>query len=286
MKRSSSTMARGGFTLIEILIATLIFATIMLALNAVYYGAARLSTRATEIAIDQTAIAYAVNLMKNDFRAALPPGGVFSTNFRTDIQNMAHNGSVRLEFSTASGQPRLNEPWGDAQRVAYYLADPIDLSDAPVRGKELVRAVHRNLLPSVDEPPVEQWLMSGIETLQFHFYDGSQWNDTWDSESAEIPLPKAVKVRLLFSVREENGSAPPPLEFTAAVLAQAISTNSASTNSAGSASSRTGNNNSGPGNNNQPGSGGGNAPGTGGGNQGGGNSGGGRTGGGRTGGGR
>ena len=60
-------------------------------------------------------------------------------------------------------------------------------------GKELIRATTRNLLAIIQESPEEQSLLNGVENLTFSFYDGTQWQTTWDS-AAQTNLPAAIKV--------------------------------------------------------------------------------------------
>jgi hypothetical protein len=44
--------------------------------------------------------------------------------------------------------------------------------------------------------------MTGLQTLAFFFYDGSQWRDSWDSTITDFTtglsnsLPKAIKVQI------------------------------------------------------------------------------------------
>src|SRR5262249_47368167 len=109
------------------------------------------------------------------------------------------SGASGPEFYTASGTIDETAPWAEIQKVSYLLA----ASTNRAGGKDLIRAVTRNLLPTTGtEPPVEQWLMSGVEGLAFFYWDGSQWRDSWDSTTPDQTtgltntLPRAIKVQI------------------------------------------------------------------------------------------
>src|SRR5438067_945126 len=71
----------------------------------------------------------------------------------------------------------------ELQRVSYVLVDPANRAAA---GKDLIRAVTRNLLPATaEEEPAQQWLMGGVQGVTFYYYDGTQWRDSWDSTAAD-----------------------------------------------------------------------------------------------------
>jgi hypothetical protein len=84
-----------------------------------------------------------------------------------------------IEMFTATGALSDNAPWGDIQRVTYELKTPADRNAA---GKDLYRSVTRNLLTVVTTPDVEDQLMlSGVASIKFSCFDGTQWQDTWDT---------------------------------------------------------------------------------------------------------
>ena len=92
-------------------------------------------------------------------------------------------------------------------------------------GKDLIRSVQRNLLPpTVEDPPVYQWLVGGIQNVTFYFYDGTQWRDYWDSTAEETKLPSAIKVQINRAVQERGEAQLPPVELVVPVTVQ-VSTN-------------------------------------------------------------
>ena len=58
---------------------------------------------------------------------------------------------------------------------------------------ELVRAVTRNLLPAMEEIPIQQPLLDGVEDIAFLFYDGTTWLDSWDATINRMPFRRPSK---------------------------------------------------------------------------------------------
>ena len=79
---------------------------------------------------------------------------------------------VAVEMFTATGALGDNAPWADIQRVTYELKQPADRSAA---GKDLVRSVTRNLLTMTTPEVDDQRMMSGVASIKFSCFDGSQW---------------------------------------------------------------------------------------------------------------
>ena len=113
------------------------------------------------------------------------------------------------------------------QRVSYLLVNSTNRAS----GKDLMRAVSRNLLPALQDQQEQQWLMTGVQTLTFLYHDGAQWRDSWDSTTANPTtgltnsLPKAVKVRIqLVTDSGASGSGrrrEPPVEIVVPIMVQA-----------------------------------------------------------------
>jgi hypothetical protein len=128
-------------------------------------------------------------------------------------------------FYTCTGALDAMLPWGDVQKVAYYLKNPDDPLHAA--GQDLVRAVSRNLLAPTQGEWVEQWLMSGVERLQLAFYDGNSWRDSWDSTTPNLTtgqtnsLPTAIKVQIDLAANYGEPRAKAPVQLVVPLMAQA-----------------------------------------------------------------
>ena len=191
----AGTYPTKGFTLIEVLLAVAIFAIVLAAINTVFYGALRLRNRTTQALDRSLPVQQVLTILKHDLQGIVPPGGTLSGTLKSGVATTsAMDQAGGTEIYTATGVIDETSPWPSVQKVSYSLRAP---STASVGGgKDLIRLVSRNLLPTTQEQVEEQWLMENVEQLQFLFYDGSQWRNTWDSTAEQTVLPKAIKVQI------------------------------------------------------------------------------------------
>jgi len=240
LRRSSRRQSASAFTLIEILIAVTAFAIVLAAINAVFYSALRLRNIAHQSFEQAVPLQRALSIMKRDLENIVLPGGTLSGSLQTSptantSMNNAGNasastslsgvtaGQVGPNFFTASGVIDETSPFSEIQRVSYALLD----STNGGYGRDLFRSVTRNLLPSLDEQPVRQALISGVQALGFLYYDGTQWRDTWDTTVADTRtgltnvLPQAIKVQLALASRQPTRSTLNPIELVVPLTLQA-----------------------------------------------------------------
>ncbi len=226
---ASSSNASTAFTLLEILLATAIFAVILAAINTAFYGAVKLQSRSKE-AMDQFEIEnQAVAIMKNDLRAMVAPGGVLAGSITGTTEGSSSGQNANLDFYAANGITDTEQSFGDIRRITYYLGKTISTRNA--YGKDLIRASSRNLLSQIEETPEEQVLLSGIEALEIQYCDGTNWVQTWDP-TVQTNAPRALEV-LLTHARDNFSTIkldPQPIQFTVllSIQARASSTNSTS----------------------------------------------------------
>jgi len=222
---------RRGFTLLEILSATMISAILLGALYAVYNGALKLRQKnygSMEAGLPR---AYAAEIMDRDFRNMLPPVGILAGAIIGETSEQNNTRYDRAEFFASTGAVTDKEPWGDIQKVEYYLADSEegDTEGDEKNGKpskDLVRAVMRNLLASTTEGPIETRLLKGVRSLTIAYYDGAVWQDSWDSTTLDNALPKAVNISIEFAPESEKEETQTPLELLIEVAASAVSSQS------------------------------------------------------------
>jgi len=216
-----------GFTLLELLIAVMVFAIVLAAMNSVLYGALRLRNRASESLEQALPMQQGLAILKRDLENIVMPGGPLSGVFQTTAITNLVGGQSSPDFYTSTGLIDQTSPWAQIQRVSYVLADPTNRAAA---GRELIRAVERNLLPAtMQDEPAEQWLMSGVQGMTFYYYDGTQWRDSWDSTTTDPTtgltnnLPKAIRVLIQLAAPETGRalSAPAPVELVVPVVVQA-----------------------------------------------------------------
>src|SRR5256885_4646089 len=94
-------------------------------------------------------------------------------------------------------------------------------------GQDLVRSVTRNLLATMTPQPEDQWMMGGVESIQFSCYDGTTWYDTWDS-TITTNLPMGVRVRILLTHPGGNTGTPRPIEMLVPIDSQSRTNQNAS----------------------------------------------------------
>jgi type II secretion system protein J len=229
-----------AFTLIEVILALGIFAIVMVAINTAFFAALHLRQRSSE-ALEQTLpLDHALSLLRRDLINAVRPGGVLAGDFRSGLggtmggvssKSTANNSSSSrglgtaqyggLDFFTSTGTLSDDLPWGDIQEVNYQLQDPADRLHT--FGRELVRTVTRNLLATSTQAADVQRLLGNIENLDFFFYDGTQWQDSWDTSTGNTNLPKAVRVSIrLASTNGPSAANAQPLEMLVLLTSQSV----------------------------------------------------------------
>lgn len=205
---------------------------VLIAANAAFFTALHLRD-ATADAVDAASpIDQSLTLLRRDLQCAVTPkaSGVLSGDFK--IGNVTSTGisePVAAEIYTATGALSENAPWGDIQRVTYELKN----STSGVNGRDLYRSVTRNLLTETTPDVEDQLMIRGVDSVQFSAYDGSQWNDSWDTTdttSANTNLPVAVRVDIQLTSSGKNSL---PIEILVPIDSQSR-TNSTSTVGAGS----------------------------------------------------
>lgn len=226
-RRSSGFFRRGrAFTLIELLMAVVIFGIVLAAANTVFYAALRLHTRTTAALDDSQSENLAVTLIRRDLQGIMPPGGLLAGTFRIGMvsSGTGFSQSPGIEFCTTTGVLNDETPWGDIQKISYQLREPLERSSS--QGKDLVRCVTRNLLSTVNEVPDEQRLLGDVQTLEFYGYTGNDWRDTWDTSLTDTNLPTAVRMRLYLAAGPEaDRSVRQPIELIVTCATQTPGTN-------------------------------------------------------------
>jgi len=222
MRMSRDLQSERAFTLLEILIAVSIFAIVLAAINAVFFSALRLRNRAAAMVDRALPIEQALTLIQRDLANLVPPGTLLAGPLQTSSTSNAMTGASSPVFYCSTGIVDETSPWAEIQKVSYTLTESTNRD----QGKDLVRLVDRNLLAPLQEPPLPQFLLAGVQSVSFSFYDGSQWRDSWDSTTEETKLPKGIKVQIQLAPERENPNAMllPPLELVVPVIV-AASTN-------------------------------------------------------------
>ena len=210
--------SRGGFTLLELLIATAVGAVVLLVIQTTYFGALRLHNTTHERITDDLVVQRALGIIRRDLAGLMLPGGTLAGELQTENFSsgmLAPAGErVTPDLYTNSGRIDGWTPFAEVQRVAYFLAP----GDSGAKGLNLVRAITRNLLPVQEEMPEEEIVLSGVESASLLFYDGSAWTETWDS-SVTSTLPTGARFSLVMAAREGGQAALAPIDLVVPILA-------------------------------------------------------------------
>jgi general secretion pathway protein J len=193
-----------GFTLIELMLAIVIFAVVLTAINGVFFGAMRLRNKTTAMLERSVPVAQAMTIIRRDLMGIVAPNGLLSGSLKTGAATGGLGQETSLEFFSNTAALDELAPWGEIQRISYALRDPTNRLSRGL-GKDLVRLVTRNLLPTAQEVVEEEGLMNDVTALEFGFYDGTQWRTSWDSTTETTVLPKAIRLILSTAPEEEEG---------------------------------------------------------------------------------
>ena len=225
-RRAASSFSR-AFTLMEVMLAMVAFAVTLAAISAVFYGALKLRERSANAIEATLPVERALAIIRNDLASLVPPGtNLFFGQLQTRPQmtnastaivgntpTIAVQGTVSPDFYTSSGVVNDSTQWGEVQKVTYELA----ISTNGTEGLDLFRRVKRNFLPPAMEEIEQQALLSKVEALEFYYHNGTTWQDTWDSTTEAIKLPRAIKAVITLEGQSARFG-PPPVELIVPII--------------------------------------------------------------------
>jgi len=188
-----------GFTLLELLVATAIFAVVIAAAYSLFDASRRLASRAEFSAQMYQSARAALQTIEADLRGAVMLGTAFDTGFIGATSGTEKEPLDKLELITVSrytaASHDVNETdvvrGADLSKVYYWIE-----ADLTKKAHGLVRERPLELTPPSgpahrDEDVVE--IAQDVVFINFRYYDGSDWLDQWDSTQTH-KLPKAVEV--------------------------------------------------------------------------------------------
>ena len=215
----------GGFTLLELLLATAIGAIVLLVVNSTFFAALRLHNTTHEKIDRDLVLQRTLNIMRRDFAGIMLPANPQATTNTLSGQlvsdavstNSMDNVGERVtpDITTSSGKIDGWSPFSELQTVSYYLT----ASAHGEPGKDLVRVVSRNLLPAAEAIAEGVTLLPGVVSAAISYFDGDYWADTWDSTTTST-LPTAIKFSLVLAARGNTGyrANPAPIELIVPVI--------------------------------------------------------------------
>lgn len=238
---ASTPRTVSAFTLLEVLLAVVILAMVMVVVHAIFHGALSLRNKTDEAFEAAIPLQHTLAVIKRDLSNIAVPGGTLSGTFQTTLtagstasSTMHYGQQVGPSFYTASGNLSDDSTWSEMRKVTYYLMPATNGGS----GLDLVRSVTRNLLPVSQEEYSDQRLLGGVNNLTFQYFNGSAWVDTWDSTTTSLTssttntLPQGIRVQLTLEADPLTLIAPTPIEMVVPITVQ-TGTNSTSTATGG-----------------------------------------------------
>ncbi len=221
----------GAFTLMEVLLAVAIAAVVVAAINSVLFGALHLQAKTQEVTSQTLPMDRAIATIKEDLMCILQPGVNGSNTLigamGTDAAGAGLTQTPLLEIYTASGTVGDEVPWCSVQKIDYWLQPSTNRNG--LLGQDLVRGITRNVLPATPAPPDEQQvLLQNVQRLQFSFFDGTNWNDSWSTSLTNVPV--AIKGAISFARPNAGAIMGIPAQFLVPVVTWANNTNVSVTN--------------------------------------------------------
>ena len=187
-----------GFTLLELLIAM----TMMTIIAASLYTSMSIGFRARESAEKVVAkgrsVEIAVEMIKGMLASAMDPDGNLAAEFvgEDDVGDDGYAADT-LTFYTVDYNPEEDELASDMEKVELSVSVREDTDE-----RVIVRKVTTNLLSSETLDPDEEILCPNVRSMNLQYYDGSDWQDEWDSGDNDNALPKAVKITIVLEKEE------------------------------------------------------------------------------------
>jgi prepilin-type N-terminal cleavage/methylation domain-containing protein len=183
-----------GFTLIEILIALAIAATIL----AVIYGSYASSVTIMEDARERVELykeaRLILRMISNEVRSVFVSPN--NEKFRFEGEE------AEIHFSTASGGLPFDLRLTCIREISYYL------EPAPVGENFLIRREQWPVDDDIRQGGDTIVLLKGLKSLVFSYYGDEEEQENWDWEEEEGRLPVAVRVVITFQDKNNDGVEP------------------------------------------------------------------------------
>ena len=205
MKPPRHRRRHSGFTLMELSLAMGMMAMLALTL----YMSLSIALKARDSAYANIgpvrAATVAADLIRQDLESVLPPSGNLAGPFIGYMDSSLPGGrSDNVEYFCVGND--------SARIVDSPLAEGIRKVDLLVRTDVkppvLVRQVYRNLLAQAEMPPEEEVLCRNVKSFSLRYFDGTLWQDQWDSTTMGDVLPTAVEMTLEIDYPQKPGQPP------------------------------------------------------------------------------
>lgn len=220
----------GGFTLLEVVIATAVGAIVLLVINTTFFSALRLNNTTTDRLNSDLELQRALGIVRRDLAGIMLPSstGIFAgplqTTMASSLTQSSYGDKIGPDIYTNSATIDAWSPFSEVQLVDYYLAPATDGSNT----KTLVRAVLRNGLPAQVASPDVQTLLSRVTEASIDFFDGTAWTNAWDS-TATGTMPTAIRFQIVLAGNDLSQPAGEPVTLVVPVVVATAASTAAAT---------------------------------------------------------
>jgi type II secretion system protein J len=194
------------------LIAVSIFSILLIGIHTILYTALHLHRTAVDSLEATLPREQALMIIQRDLANVVTrTNGVFLGPLQSVNQTNILPDQIGPDFYTTGGELDGMVPWGNIEKIDYLLSVPTNGNRGP--GRDLIRAVTRNLLPvnQIPQPDEKHALLSGVQNLTFLYYDGTAWQPQWDT-TQQTNLPTAIKVQIQMAPKAGVVARVQPLE--------------------------------------------------------------------------
>jgi type II secretion system protein J len=190
-----------GFTLLEVLIAMTMMTIIAVSLYTSMSIGFRARESADRLVEKGRAAEIAIELMKNMLASSMVPNGILAGEFKGDDERGEDGYDAdTLTFFTADYNSGDDERASDIEKVEIGMSTRKDSEE-----RVIVRKITPNLLSPRTLDPDEEVLCGNVRSMNFRYYDGSDWQDEWDSSENDDALPKAVEITIMLEDPDSTG---------------------------------------------------------------------------------
>jgi len=189
---------KNNFTLIEMILASLLAMVIMTSMVSIWYGLVRLQDKVVERVDHSYVKQFIYETFSRDIRGLVKPTGQFAGPFV--CRSGDEEESYDLEF-VSTNNSAFSEFGSDFCKVNYYVGEldleEMDEDEFLEDSLCLIRTYTDNMNPSKSDDAAIQktLLLKNIASVSYEFYDGSdEWLTEWNSTTRDNTMPKAIKM--------------------------------------------------------------------------------------------
>ena len=202
---------RSGVTLLEVILAMMLACLLSVAMYKNFFVAYNARKTAMTASDPIRAVSIAADLVRRDLESVPPPTGILAGPFQGTHQ-AGPNGSDNdtVTFYSIAADPSASLPQNAVNDNP--LTDGIRKIELGVRTDlqppALVRHVTRNLMSSQEAKVEEEILARDVRGLSLRYFDGTNWQEDWDSTVVGDVLPVAVAITV--ELNDPDHPAPMP----------------------------------------------------------------------------